>query len=181
MNEEMQTTPPAKSNMGVVIVVLVLLGLGGLVLAKNMMAKPEMKKTDSMVMEDSKTSASIEPQGMIPTPTSETTTDTSMQGETMMISDSSAAEVIKMDMGAFYYKPAMIKVKKGQKVRIELTSKDMMHDFNIDALKVKSPIVKAGETATVEFVADQVGTFEYYCSVGQHRKNGQVGTLIVEE
>jgi len=32
----------------------------------------------------------------------------------------------------------------------------------------------------VEFTADTPGEFEYYCSVGQHRANGQVGKLIVE-
>jgi heme/copper-type cytochrome/quinol oxidase subunit 2 len=56
----------------------------------------------------------------------------------------------------------------------------MMHDFNIDELNVHMDIVKAGNIGTVEFAADQVGSFEYYCSVEQHRANGQVGTLIVE-
>ena len=32
----------------------------------------------------------------------------------------------------------------------------------------------------VEFTVDKTGTFEYYCSVGQHRANGMVGNLIVE-
>ena len=57
----------------------------------------------------------------------------------------------------------------------------MMHDFNIDELGVDGPVIKAGETTTIDFVADQVGEFEYYCSVVQHRANGQVGMLIVEE
>lgn len=90
------------------------------------------------------------------------------------------AKTITMDAGAFYYSVKEIKVKKGDKVTITFTSKDMMHDFNIDELGVKSEIAKAGETKTVEFTADKVGTFEYYCSVGQHRKMGQIGKLIVE-
>ncbi len=89
--------------------------------------------------------------------------------------------VVNVEAGAFYYKPNELVVKKGQKIQITLTSVDMMHDFNIDELGVKAPIVKSGNTGTVEFVADKVGTFEYYCSVGQHRANGQVGTIIVEE
>ncbi len=56
----------------------------------------------------------------------------------------------------------------------------MMHNFNIDELKVQSPTVKAGETTSVEFTADQPGEYEYYCSIGQHRANGQVGKLTVE-
>lgn len=89
--------------------------------------------------------------------------------------------VVSIEGGSFLYKPNEISVKKGQTVRIELNSKDMMHDFNIDELGVKMPIVKSGDTGTVEFVADTVGEFEFYCSVGQHRANGQVGTLIVTD
>lgn len=90
-------------------------------------------------------------------------------------------KTITIEAGAFYYKPNKIRVKKGQKVKIVMTAKDMMHDFNIDELSVKMPITKAGSTNTVEFTADQTGEFEYYCSVGQHRTNGQVGTFIVED
>lgn len=92
-----------------------------------------------------------------------------------------AVQVVNIEGGSFYYKPDTITVKKGQKVQVVMKSADMMHDFVIDELNVKMPIVQSGNTGTVEFVADQVGTFEYYCSVGQHRKNGQVGTLIVTE
>lgn len=90
-------------------------------------------------------------------------------------------QVISVEGGSFYYKPEVIKVKKGQKVRVELKSVDMMHDFVIDELDVRTEIIPSGETTTVEFTADQVGEFEFYCSVGQHRANGMVGTLIVEE
>lgn len=92
----------------------------------------------------------------------------------------STATTINVEAGSFYYKPAEIKVKKGDKVRLVMKSKDMMHDFNIDELGVKIPITKSGETNEVEFVAEKAGTFEYYCSVGQHRSRGQVGRLIVE-
>jgi nitrite reductase (NO-forming) len=57
----------------------------------------------------------------------------------------------------------------------------MSHDFVIDELGVQSDKVNNGETATVQFVADKVGTFEYYCSVGNHRAMGMVGKLIVTE
>ena len=37
-----------------------------------------------------------------------------------------------------------------------------------------------GQIDEVEFVVDKAGTFEYYCSVGNHRQMGMVGKLIVE-
>lgn len=85
-----------------------------------------------------------------------------------------------LEAGAFYYKPNVLNVKVGDKVKITINSKDMMHDFNIEEFKAKSVIAISGESASVEFVASKKGTFEFYCSVGQHRANGQVGSLIVE-
>lgn len=99
--------------------------------------------------------------------------------EDSAVSDSEV-KIVDVEAGSFYYKPNEIRVKKGEKVKIVMKSVDMMHDFNIDELGVKMPIVKSGNTGTVEFTADQTGTFEYYCSVGQHRQNGQIGKLIVE-
>ncbi len=94
---------------------------------------------------------------------------------------STQVKEITVEAGSFYYKPNAITVKKGDKVKIVMNSVSMMHDFVIDELNVKMPIIKNGDTGTVEFTADKAGSFEYYCSVGQHRANGQVGTLTVEE
>lgn len=87
---------------------------------------------------------------------------------------------IQVEAGSFYFSPKEIRVKKGQTVRVILTSKDMMHNFVIDEFDVMSPVTVAGNTSTIEFVANEVGEFEFYCSVGQHRQMGQVGKLIVE-
>ena len=62
-----------------------------------------------------------------------------------------------------------------------MTAADMEHNFSLDEFAVESEVVAEGESTTIEFLADQVGEFEYYCNIGQHRQNGQVGTLIVEE
>ncbi|MBI2464729.1 cupredoxin domain-containing protein [Candidatus Shapirobacteria bacterium] len=73
-----------------------------------------------------------------------------------------------------------IRVKKGDKVTINFTNTEGFHDFKIDELNVTSKQIQAGESETVTFTADKAGTFEYYCSVGQHRQNGMWGKLIVE-
>lgn len=88
---------------------------------------------------------------------------------------------ITIEAGSFYYKPNLIRVKKGEKVKLTLNAVSMMHDFNIDALSVKVPITKNGTSSTVEFTPMMVGEFEFYCSVGAHRTSGQVGKLIVTE
>lgn len=82
--------------------------------------------------------------------------------------------------GMFYYKPNEIRVKKGERVKITFTNKEGFHDFVLDEFGVKSETIKAGNSTTVEFMPDRIGTFEYYCSVGNHRQMGMKGNLIVE-
>ncbi|HSE34617.1 MAG TPA: peptidoglycan-binding protein [Candidatus Paceibacterota bacterium] len=89
--------------------------------------------------------------------------------------------VVELTAANFKFGAPEIKVKKGDRVRIELKVVDGFHDWVVDEFNAKTAQVKAGEKTTVEFVADKAGTFEYYCSVGQHRANGMVGKLIVEE
>lgn len=87
---------------------------------------------------------------------------------------------VNLDAGSFYYKPNVIKAKVGQRVKVVMSSKDMVHDFKIDEFSVAMPMIKAGDTGTVEFTPNKVGSFEFYCSVGQHRAKGMVGTLVVQ-
>lgn len=105
------------------------------------------------------------------------TTPTAMEAESAV----TEVRTIDMEAGGFYYKPNEIRAKKGEKIKIVMKSVDMMHDFVIDELGIKMPVTKSGETGSVEFTAENAGSFVFYCSVGQHRANGQVGTLIVEE
>jgi nitrosocyanin len=83
--------------------------------------------------------------------------------------------------GEFYYEPSTLAVKKGDKVRIIFKNTDGFHDFRIDELGVATKKINDGQSDTVEFTADKVGSFEYYCSVGKHRQMGMKGTLTVGE
>lgn len=81
---------------------------------------------------------------------------------------------------SFKFVPNVIKVKKGDNVTITFRSVEGIHNFSIDEFDVKTNQIGSGEEEDVDFVADKTGTFEYYCSVGNHRKMGMVGQLIVE-
>ena len=80
----------------------------------------------------------------------------------------------------FQFEPATISVAQGDSVRLRLHSADRSHAFAIKAFRVKTLIPKGGETVTVEFVADQTGTFAFtcseYCGTGH---SGMKGTLVV--
>src|SRR6185369_15172415 len=90
-----------------------------------------------------------------------------------------AEQTIAVEGGSFYFKPNVITVKKGQKVKIVFTNAGGMHNFTIDAFNVKSETINNGST-TVEFTPDKTGTFEFYCAVGNHRQMGMTGKLIVQ-
>ncbi len=81
---------------------------------------------------------------------------------------------------SFEFSQTEIRVKKGDTVKINFQSTGGFHDFVIDEFDTATKKVNPGEVTSVEFVADKTGTFEYYCSVMDHRAKGMVGKLIVE-
>ena len=97
-------------------------------------------------------------------------------GDTMM----AKTQTFNVSGSNFAFSVKEIKVKKGDTVKINFSSADGFHDWVIDAFNAHTSRVNSGQSASVEFTADQVGTFEYYCSVGSHRSLGMTGKLIVE-
>jgi len=79
----------------------------------------------------------------------------------------------------FSFTPNSMVVNKGDTVKVTFKNDGGTHDFKIDEFNVATPIINAGEEQSVTFVADKSGTFEYYCSVGNHRALGMVGTFTV--
>ncbi len=80
----------------------------------------------------------------------------------------------------FSFSQTEVRVKKGDRVRINFKSTDGFHDWVINKFRARTSRVQTGGTTSVEFIAKDKGTFEYYCSVGSHRQLGMVGKLIVE-
>ena len=73
-----------------------------------------------------------------------------------------------------------VRVKEGDKVRIEFSSAQGFHDWVVDEFDAATAQVKDTDGMSfVEFIADKKGSFEYYCSVGQHRQMGMKGSLII--
>jgi len=89
-------------------------------------------------------------------------------------------EVFDISGKPFEFSVKEIRVKRGSMVRINFTSAQGMHNWVIDEFNAKTKIVQAGQSDSIEFIADKAGTFEYYCSVPTHRQQGMVGRLIVE-
>jgi plastocyanin len=109
---------------------------------------------------------------------------TMMKDEGMMDKDSMMAKgetkTFSITGQSYAFSQKEIRVKKGDKVRVTLRSGDWPHDWTVDEFNARTKIVNKGEEASIEFVADRTGNFEYYCSVANHRQMGMVGKLVVE-
>lgn len=105
--------------------------------------------------------------------------ETSESGETPALE---GVVEVTVEASSFKFSPAEIRVKKGDTVRVTVKNILGVHDWILEGYdEVGTKQLKVNESETVEFVADKAGTFEYYCSVGNHRAQGMVGSLIVEE
>lgn len=101
---------------------------------------------------------------------------------TQQIQRGDVEEIRTIDVVAsrFRFEPATISVVQGERVRLRMRSADVTHSFAVKAFRVKALIPKGSEAVTVEFVADQAGTFEVtcaeYCGSGH---SGMKGRLVV--
>lgn len=117
-----------------------------------------------------KKSKSPEPQA---TPNS--VTETKKEGEQIV-----PERTVVITAKNFSYDLKEIRVKKGEKVALEVKNTEGFHDLVIDELGVKTKRLNEGESEILVVPSDTIGKFEYYCSVGQHRMMGMKGILIVE-
>ena len=79
----------------------------------------------------------------------------------------------------FSFSPSSMSVKKGDRVKITLKNTGGFHDLRIEGYDVGTSQIQAGQEASFEFTADKAGTFVFYCSIGNHRAMGMVGTMTV--
>ena len=88
---------------------------------------------------------------------------------------------IQVTLKKYEFNPGTLRVKKGERVRLILDAADHDHGFKLDEFDVNQKVQK-GTTATVEFIADKAGTFQFCCSsVCGLGHRGMKGTLVVEE
>lgn len=80
----------------------------------------------------------------------------------------------------FSYSPEVIRVERGDRVRLNLESVDVQHGFYIDGYDLHI-VVPEGEPQSIEFLADKAGAFRIRCSstCGPFHPF-MVGKLVVE-
>lgn len=71
---------------------------------------------------------------------------------------------IKIQASQFAFKPEMVKVQPGDRVTLQLTSKDVVHGLYLDGYDLVLT-ADPGQTSSVTFTADRQGSFRFRCSV----------------
>ena len=149
----------------IAIVAAVILVTGGFFLYIKGSPKPSSSGLESNSMPSGQT--------VVPAP-SEPTSDSPSSGQTANVKE------ITIEGKNFSFSPSSVTVNKGDKVKVIFKNVMGNHDLVIDELGVATNRISGGEQDIVEFAADKAGTFEYYCSVGEHRAMGMRGTLLVK-
>ena len=80
----------------------------------------------------------------------------------------------------YEFSPSEIRAHPGETIRLVITALDRKHGFKLDAFGIDRQLPK-GEAVTIEFTANQAGTFPFKCSKFCGFGHGKMkGGLIVE-
>ena len=79
----------------------------------------------------------------------------------------------------FAFEPATIEVTAGERVRLVIRSKDVVHGFSIPDLKIDVQIPAGGEPITVEFAAPPPGRYDIACSEFCGTGHGEMKAALV--
>lgn len=84
---------------------------------------------------------------------------------------------IKVVAEKYDFKPDTITAKKGNRVRLVITAVDRDHGIKIDAFHINQKLPK-GQAVSLEFTADQAGTFPFecsqFCGLGHRKMRGNL-------
>jgi plastocyanin len=166
--------------VGIIVIIIIVLGLAYWVWPKgSSVENMDMAPSGQTQTLDNANGADYQPatEGTSPTPTSGTV---SGSVGTDITTGTQAVKSFTVTGQNFSFSPATMTVNKGDKVRITFKNGQGTHNLVIDEYNVNTGVIAGGAEKTVEFTADKTGSFEYYCSVGNHRAMGMKGTLIVK-
>ncbi len=171
------------------IIIILVIAIGAWLLLKNKDAAP----MDDMTMptsidqnpqtpSDTNTNTNTNTSTSTNTNTNTNNPDSSLVGgdASVDVSIKSQTRSFTVDSTNYKFAPATMTVNKGDTVRITLKNTQGNHDLKVDGYDIKTKILTAPGEDTIEFKADKTGTFEYYCTIGNHRAMGMKGTLTVK-
>jgi len=107
------------------------------------------------------------------------TGNNAVDAEKIVTSPQGEVKEFKITAKKYSFEPKIIEVNKGDKVRLIINSADVAHSIVIPEYEINERI-NVGQTVTVEFIADTVGSFSSFCSVYCGSGHGEMkGEIIV--
>ncbi len=112
------------------------------------------------------------------------TSDGATSGSQGNESDEDATEAVReitMIARKWEFTPNTLTLKKGQKVRLSISSVDVDHSFSLPAFNVDERLI-AGQSTVIEFTPTSAGTFPFTCTVYCGAGHGDMrGEAVVTE
>jgi heme/copper-type cytochrome/quinol oxidase subunit 2 len=90
------------------------------------------------------------------------------------------ADRIEIAVSRQGFRPDHIATRKGEPIRISLTTSDGEHCFALDAFRVEKRVVP-GRPSVVDLTPDRAGTFPFYDCLADAGQKGTQGRLVVTE
>ncbi|MEK7130437.1 MAG: cupredoxin domain-containing protein [Patescibacteria group bacterium] len=113
-------------------------------------------------------------------PSREATADNKNTAANSNKSAGPSAKTFTVTAKSWDFEPKTIKVKKGDKVTLNIKATDVAHGFMIPEFNIDE-MLPAGKTTKVEFTASKSGTFNFSCSwICGEGHSKMTGQLIVE-
>jgi cytochrome c oxidase subunit 2 len=89
-----------------------------------------------------------------------------------------ATKEVEMTAKKYEFSPSTVEVAAGTKIIFKIKALDRSHGFEIEGVKDSCVKIKKGETATVEYLAEEPGTVEFrccsYCGFGHGGMKGKI-------
>jgi len=173
-----------KGNTLLITIIVVAVIIGAFIFFNNNQAPnvSDSSATPPPIIEQVSNASTSPIDAVTPSPISDASSapDTT-QASPPQVSSKPAVKTFTIVGKKFSFSPSTIKVNKGDKVKIIFDNQDGFHNWVLDEFSAKTKTIRSGQKDEIEFIADKIGLFEFYCSVGEHRQLGMKGTLIVAQ
>ena len=88
---------------------------------------------------------------------------------------------VVVEGGNFFFSPNVLNFQKGEEIRLVFKSVGGTHDFVVEGTNIKTKRISDGSSIVIEFkVPEESGSYDFYCSIGNHRAMGMVGKMVVK-
>lgn len=91
--------------------------------------------------------------------------------------DTNNERVVKVVAQRFHYTPDEIVLKAGEPTRLEFTSLDFVHGFNIPDLKIRANL-PPGQVTVIHLTPLKAGVYDFlcdnFCGSGHEEMNGRI-------